>query len=56
MIGEGQNPFANLPIGGIAASVRYIDGVTGANVFMMPRGVRARARECDGRRPPRRGR
>jgi flagellar motor switch protein FliN/FliY len=36
VIGEGQNPFLNLPIGGIAASVRYIDGVTGANVFMMP--------------------
>ena len=35
VIGEGQNPFANLPAGGIAASVRYIDGVTGANVFLM---------------------
>src|ERR1700734_2707935 len=36
VVSEGQNPFANLPIGGIAASVRYIDGVSGANVFMMP--------------------
>jgi flagellar motor switch protein FliN len=36
VIPEGQNPFLNMPIGGIAASVRYIDGVTGANVFMMP--------------------
>ncbi|HTW12152.1 MAG TPA: chemotaxis protein CheC, partial [Solirubrobacteraceae bacterium] len=36
VIGEMQNPFANLPVGGIAASVRYLDGVTGANVFIMP--------------------
>jgi flagellar motor switch protein FliN/FliY len=33
---EGQNPFQNLPIGGVAASVRYVDGVTGANVLLMP--------------------
>jgi flagellar motor switch protein FliN/FliY len=33
---EGQNPFQNLPTGGVAASVRYIDGVTGANVLLMP--------------------
>jgi flagellar motor switch protein FliN len=44
VVSEGQNPFANLPIGGIAASVRYIDGVSGANVFMMPaEGARALA-------------
>jgi flagellar motor switch protein FliN/FliY len=36
VIAEGKNPFANLPVGGIAASVRYVDGVTGANVFVMP--------------------
>ena len=34
--GDGQNPFQNLPTGGVAASVRYIDGVTGANVLLMP--------------------
>jgi flagellar motor switch protein FliN/FliY len=33
---ENQNPFQNLPTGGVAASVRYIDGVTGANVLLMP--------------------
>jgi flagellar motor switch protein FliN/FliY len=33
---EGQNPFVNLPVGGVAASVRYVDGVTGANVLLMP--------------------
>jgi len=36
VVPEGGNPFANLPTGGIAASVRYVDGVTGANVFLMP--------------------
>jgi flagellar motor switch protein FliN len=36
VVGEGQSPFANLPAGGIAASIRYIDGVTGANVFLKP--------------------
>ena len=33
---DGQSPFQNLPTGGVAASVRYIDGVTGANVLLMP--------------------
>jgi flagellar motor switch protein FliN len=36
VIADEQTPFANLPVGGIAASVRYVDGVTGANVFLMP--------------------
>jgi flagellar motor switch protein FliN/FliY len=33
---ENQSAFVNLPTGGVAASVRYIDGVTGANVLLMP--------------------
>jgi flagellar motor switch protein FliN/FliY len=36
VIAENQNPFQNLPTGGVAASVRYVDGVTGANVLLMP--------------------
>src|SRR5262249_15587145 len=28
--------FSTLPFGAIAASVSYVDGVTGANVFVMP--------------------
>ncbi len=36
VVSDAQDPFANLPVGGIAASVRYVDGVTGANVFLMP--------------------
>jgi len=36
--------FANLPPGAVAASVSYVDGVTGANVFVMsPVGARALA-------------
>jgi flagellar motor switch protein FliN/FliY len=38
VMAEGRTPFANLPDGGVAASVRYVDGVTGANVFLMPAG------------------
>lgn len=33
---ESESPFVNLPSDGVAASVRYVDGVTGANIFMMP--------------------
>jgi len=36
VMAEGQSPFANLPVGGLAASVRYVDGVTGANVLLLP--------------------
>jgi flagellar motor switch protein FliN/FliY len=35
VIPDGQSPFTNLPFGGIAASVSYVDGVTGANIFVM---------------------
>jgi flagellar motor switch protein FliN len=41
---EGATPFVNLPLGGVMASVHYVDGVTGANVFLMtPPGARALA-------------
>jgi flagellar motor switch protein FliN len=41
---DGSTPFTNLPFGAVAASVSYIDGVTGANVFLMtPAGARALA-------------
>ncbi len=36
VIADDRSPFVNLPTGGVAASVRYVDGVTGANVFLMP--------------------
>jgi flagellar motor switch protein FliN len=41
---EGTSPFANVARGSIASSVSYVDGVTGANVFVLtPAGARALA-------------
>ena len=41
---DASAAFGNLPFGAIAASVSYVDGVTGANVFLMPpTGARALA-------------
>lgn len=44
VLADGASPFSNLPYGAIASSVSYVDGVTGANVFVMPpAGARALA-------------
>ncbi len=44
VIESGGDPFANLPGGAVATSVSYVDGVTGANVFVLaPAGARALA-------------
>jgi flagellar motor switch protein FliN/FliY len=41
---DGVTPFSNLPSGAVATSVSYVDGVTGANVFILaPEGARALA-------------
>ena len=41
---DAAEAFSNLPFGAVAASVSYVDGVTGANVFVMtPKGARALA-------------
>lgn len=32
---DGANPFASLPRGAVAASVSYVNGVTGANIFAL---------------------
>ena len=54
VLAEGTTPFANVPRGAVAASVSYIDGVTGANIFVLtPTGARKLA-GADGR--PRRAR
>ncbi len=38
---DSSAAFSNLPFGAVAASVSYVDGVTGANVFVMtPTGAR----------------
>jgi flagellar motor switch protein FliN len=50
---DSQSSFANLPFGAVAASVSYVDGVTGANVFVMsPNGARALAAAMMGMPPP----
>jgi flagellar motor switch protein FliN/FliY len=41
---EGTSPFANLSRGTVATSVSYVDGVTGANIFVLtPAGARTLA-------------
>jgi flagellar motor switch protein FliN len=41
VLAEGAPPFANLPPGAIASSVSYVNGVTGANIFVLaPQGAR----------------
>jgi len=50
---DAQSAFANLPFGAVAASVSYVDGVTGANVFVMSaNGARALAAAMMGMPPP----
>jgi flagellar motor switch protein FliN len=44
VLAEGTTPFANVPRGAVASSVSYIDGVTGANIFVLtPTGARSLA-------------
>jgi flagellar motor switch protein FliN len=44
VIAQGTSPFANVARGSIASSVSYVDGVTGANIFMLtPAGARGLA-------------
>jgi flagellar motor switch protein FliN len=45
VLAEGASPFANVARGSIASSVSYVDGVTGANIFVLtPAGARGLAR------------
>jgi len=44
VLSDGASPFANVARGSIASSVSYVDGVTGANVFVLtPAGARGLA-------------
>jgi flagellar motor switch protein FliN/FliY len=44
VLAEGTSPFANVPRGSIASSVSYVNGVTGANIFVLtPAGARGLA-------------
>ena len=35
VVGDGQSPFNGIMPGSVAASVSYVDGVTGANIFVL---------------------
>jgi flagellar motor switch protein FliN len=49
---DGASPFANVARGSIASSVSYVDGVTGANVFVLtPAGARSLATAMGAPRP-----
>ena len=53
IVPSGSNPLQTLPTPAVAASVSYIDGVTGGNVFVMPlKGARALAAAMMGEEPP----
>jgi flagellar motor switch protein FliN/FliY len=53
VVAEGITPFANLTAGAVATSVAYVNGVTGANIFVMtPAGARALAGAMGVDEPP----
>ena len=53
IVPPGGDPLSALPTPAVAASVSYVDGVTGGNVFVMPlAGARALAAAMMGEAPP----
>ena len=53
IVRSGGDPLQTLPTPAVAASVSYVDGVTGGNVFVMPlKGARALAAAMMGEEPP----
>jgi flagellar motor switch protein FliN len=53
IVPTGSDPLQSLPTPAVAASVSYMDGVTGGNVFVMPvQGARALAAAMMGEEPP----
>jgi len=53
IVPAGNDPLQTLPTPAVTASVSYIDGVTGGNVFVMPlQGARALAAAMIGEEPP----
>jgi flagellar motor switch protein FliN/FliY len=53
IVPTGSNPLQTLPTPAVTASVSYVDGVTGGNVFVMPlNGARALAAAMMGEEPP----
>jgi flagellar motor switch protein FliN/FliY len=53
VVTAGSDPLGALPVPAVTASVSYVDGVTGGNVFVMPlKGARALAAAMMGEAPP----
>ena len=53
IVGAGSDPLGALPVPAVTASVSYVDGVTGGNVFVMPlAGARALAAAMMGEAAP----
>jgi flagellar motor switch protein FliN/FliY len=53
IVTAGGDPLGALPVPAVTASVSYVDGVTGGNVFVMPlEGARALAAAMMGEAPP----
>ena len=53
IVAQDADPLQGLPTPAVAASVSYVDGVTGGNVFVMPlRAARALAAAMMGEAPP----
>jgi flagellar motor switch protein FliN/FliY len=53
IVPAGSNPLQTLQTPAVTASVSYVDGVTGGNVFVMPlKGARALAAAMMGEEPP----
>jgi flagellar motor switch protein FliN/FliY len=53
IVPAGSDPLQTLPTPAVTASVSYVDGVTGGNVFVMPlQGARALAAAMMGEEPP----
>jgi flagellar motor switch protein FliN/FliY len=53
IVTKGSDPLQALPTPAVTASVSYVDGVTGGNVFVMPlKGARALAAAMMGEEPP----
>jgi flagellar motor switch protein FliN/FliY len=53
IVPAGGDPLQTLPTPAVTASVSYVDGVTGGNVFVMPlQGARALAAAMMGEEPP----
>jgi flagellar motor switch protein FliN/FliY len=52
VLAENTSPFSGIVAGSVAASVSYVDGVTGANVFVLPAAGARKLAQAMGMPPP----